>query len=510
MSNKNFRILLFWPNLPLLGAAPSHLVILSACLKLAGFDVRLFDCSVYKPKNIETDDNVREKLGHIKKSEIDEYFTAKEEDVYEDFTKIVEEYKPDLIGFSVIDSTISFSFDFIKKIKNKNIPIAMGGVGSTFGYKRILDSNLVDFACIGEGEKAIVELCEKLHKKEDCTNIQNIYTKNKDGNIIKNSLRSLIDINTLPPPDFSIYEPYRFYKPFFGQITRMLRVDTDRGCPMSCTYCAAPLLKKMSKDNKIGNYFRLKDHDLFFEETKKIIKKYDINFIFMSSESFLSMPIKKFRKFVEKYKKEINLPFTCQARIDTLTEEKTRLAAEMGCKSASVGLEHGSEKIRQELLNKHLSNKQIISAFKEIAKTDIIPGINNMIGFPDETRENIFETINLNRKIVEILKGKLTLNVFTFLPFNGTRLREICIEKGYIDKDAIVPFSWYNSRSMLNMPKPYLSVDDIYGLEKTFVLYVLMPKSYWPDIKIAEQDNKEGEEMFNKLNEIKNKKYVKV
>jgi radical SAM superfamily enzyme YgiQ (UPF0313 family) len=52
---------------------------------------------------------------------------------------------------------------FIEKVKDKNIPVIVGGVGATFGYKKILDSNLVDFVCIGEGEETLVELCNKLY-----------------------------------------------------------------------------------------------------------------------------------------------------------------------------------------------------------------------------------------------------------------------------------------------------------------------------------------------------------
>ena len=40
---------------------------------------------------------------------------------------------------------------------------------------------------------------------------------------------------------------------------------------------------------------------------------------------------------------------------------------------------------------------------------------------------------------------------------------------------------------------------EIYGLEKTMSLYIKLPRKYWPDIKIAEQDNEKGEEMFNRL-----------
>lgn len=226
MIKKKFRVLLFYPNIPLLGATPSNLAILSACLKKDGFDVKLFDCTIYRPKNVETDDDIRTKLGQVKKSKIDDYFQPKETDIYEDFIKLVEDYQPDLIGFSLVDSTVTYSLSFIEKIKDKNIPIIIGGVAATFSYEKIMNTGLVDYACIGEGEEALVELCNKLYNGEDTTNIKNIYVRNKNGSIIKNPLRPLIDVNSLPIPDFSIYEHSRFYKPFFGNIVRTLRIDT--------------------------------------------------------------------------------------------------------------------------------------------------------------------------------------------------------------------------------------------------------------------------------------------
>jgi len=500
--NKNFKILLFYPNEPLLGAAPSNLAILSACLKNDGFDVKLFDCTIYKPKSTQTNDEMRAKLGHVKPTKIDEYFKAKDVDIYEDFVKIVEEYKPNLIGFSVLDSTIPFSYTFIENIKNKNIPIIFGGVGATFGYEKILNSNMVNFVCIGEGEEALVELANKLYKKEDCSNIKNIYLKNKNGLIIKNKLRSLIDINKLPTPDFSIYEYYRFYRPFFGNVVRTMVIDTDRGCPFSCTYCAAPALMNLSKNENIGKYYRTKTFDKIFQDINSLVKQFDINHLLFVSETFTALPLKLFKKFAIRYKNEVGIPFSCQSRLDTLTEEKTKLLAEMGCKTVAVGLEHGSEKTRKDLLNKRLSNKQIISAFKELAKYDITPGINNMIGLPDERRSDVFETIKLNRKVSKILKGKHTLNVFTFIPFSGTKLRDIAMEKKYITGEEEILISFFD-KSLLDMPS--MSKEEIYGLEKTFVLYVMLPKSYYPDIKVAEKNDSKGEEMFEKLMVIKHK-----
>jgi anaerobic magnesium-protoporphyrin IX monomethyl ester cyclase len=493
---KDFRILLFYPNEPLLGIAPSNLALLSACLKQDGFDVKLFDCTVYKPKNIETNDAIREKMGNVKKAPIEEYFTAKEVDVHEDFVKIVEEYKPNLIGFTLIDSTIEYAFSFIERIKDKKIPVITGGVGTTFNYEKILKSGYVDYTCIGEGEEALVELCNKMYNKEDCTNIKNIYTKDANGQIKKNSLRPLVNVDKLPTPDFSIYEYYRFYRPYQGGIVRMMCIDMDRGCPYVCTYCAAPNLRRIFLDNGSGHYFRHKNMDKIFDEMKYLIKEFDINFLWMGSETFLGLSLEKFEKFSKRYKEEIDLPFHCQTRLDTFTEEKTKLLVDMGCSSIAVAIEHGSEKIRLELLNKRLTNEQILKSFRILSKYNMIIGINNMIGLPGETRENIFETIELNRKVAKILKANKSFNVFTFIPFSGTKLRDICIEKGYISGDEIIPLSYFDE-SMLTMPS--LSKKEIYGLEKTAVLYILLPKSYWPKIKIAEQDTEEGKQMLENL-----------
>ena len=491
-----------------MGPAPGNLAILSACLKQDGFDVKLFDCTIYKPPNTETNDDVREKLGHVKKSNIDNYFIAKHVDIYEDFVKTVEEYKPNLIGFTIVDMTTDFSLSFMEKIKDKKIPIIVGGVGATFNYKRMFNSNLIDYVCISEGEGALVELCNKLYNNENTSNIKNIYTKNENGDIIKNPLRPLVDINKLPTPDFSIYEYFRFYRPYFGNVVRMMGIDTDRGCPGDCTFCAAPSLRRLAKEYNCGNVYRFKSFDKVFEEAKELIEKHDINFIFLSAESFLSMPLKKLEEFAERYKKEIQLPFYTQSRLDSFTEEKTKILAEMGCKSIGVGLEHGSEKIRYNLLNKRITNKQILDGFKELAKyISIVPGIHNMIGLPDETREDIFETIKLNREVSQILNGRHTLNVFTFMPFTGTRLREMCIKKGYITGNEDIPYSWFKY-TLLNMPS--ISKKELHGLEKTFVLYVFLPESYWPEIEIAEQDDKEGEQMFNKLMKMKNEEFTKI
>ena len=285
-------------------------------------------------------------------------------------------------------------------------------------------------------------------------------------------------------------------------------MDFDRGCQHGCTYCVAPSLRKSFIKNNCGKYYRVKNNNKIFSEMKFLIKKYNLDFVWISSETLLDLELEQFKEFANRYSREINLPFWCQSRLDTFTEEKTKILAEIGCKNISLGLEHGSEEIRKQILNKRITNDVVLQSIKLIAKYNLFPTINNMIGFPGETREDIFETVKLNKKISKILNKKHNLNVFTFVPFSGTKLRQICIERGYIEdnhdlifkaKTNNIAFSVF-SESLLNMPS--ISKKELAGLEKTLALYILLPKSYWADIKIAEQDNQEGKIMYEKLTKL--------
>jgi len=528
-TTEKFRVLLFYPNEPMVGVTPSNLAYLAACLQeWGGHEVKLFDCSLYKSIRYEprpdgeegghlkveleskskessytekmlkegTKNSLREKLGHVKKSSIEDYITLKETSPYNDFVDLVQEYKPHLIGITVVDSTIEFAHNFIKQIPGTPPPVIMGGTGATFSWKKIMNKGYADFVCAGEGELAFVELANRLKAGKDCYDVKNIILKGPDGKIIKNPQRDTVDINTLPMPDFSIYDSTRFYRPFMGRVVRMVQIDWDRGCPYRCTYCAAPAIMDQNRSENIGVYYRVKDENKIFEEMKYLIEEYKLDFLYISSETLLIIKKDKFKRLMERYKKEIKLPFWCQSRLDSFTDERTKLLKEAGCQSVSVGLEHGNEKVRMKLLKKALKNEKVYEGFKTLAKYKIRPTVNSMMGLPDETRKEIFETIEINREISKILKGDHNLNIFTFVPFSGTVLRDLCVEKGYVDKDAPIPFSFYKE-SMLTMPS--ITKAEIAGLEKTACLYIGLDKSHWPDIKIAEKDDDEGQSMFEKL-----------
>ena len=190
------------------------------------------------------------------------------------------------------------------------------------------------------------------------------------------------------------------------------------------------------------------------------------------------------------YKSDINLPFWCQTRPETLTEERVSILKEMGIHRMGLGLEHGNEEFRATMLDRKVSSKKIIEDLKILNHFDVKYSVNNIVGFPNETRELAMDTIRINRQI-----NADTRNMYTFSPFHGTPLRDIAIQQGLIEKDTLVKS--LSSPTVLDMPQ--FSASAIGGLKRCFVPYVLLEKDRWPEIKKAESFTEEGNTIWESL-----------
>ena len=112
-----------------------------------------------------------------------------------------------------------------------------------------------------------------------------------------------------------------------------------------------------------------------------------------------------------------------------------------------------------------------------------------MIGLPHETREDIFETIELNKQA-----NPTSATVTFFHPYRGLELRDLCLrEKLFNPAEENV----YRGESCLS--SPLISRQELSGIFKTFQLYLKLPKDYYDLIKIAEGDTEIAKEVYSKI-----------
>ncbi len=495
---RNFRVLMLYPNGTLMNPPPISVGIFTALLKENGFEVDLFDSTLYPDPGKKSSDFAKQENLQVRSFDFGSRgVKLKESRLEDDLIKKIEEFRPDLVLISILECTYSVARLMLDVMENYKIPILAGGVFATFAPEIIFKNNrCVDLICMGEGEDALVKVCKRMATGQSCHDIHNICYK-KDGKIIKNPYGPLVDINKLPIPDYSLFDEARFFRPMAGKVYKTIPLETNRGCPYFCTFCNSPATLKIYKDRD-QKFFRKKSIEVQKKELYYLVEKWDAEYVYFTSDNFLVGSKEELDQFVEVYK-EINLPFWMQSRPETVSEYSIRKLKGVGCHRISIGLEHGNEEFRVKVLKKTFDEKRLIKAAKIISDAHIPLTVNNIIGFPDETRDLVFDTIELNRKLTVD-----STNCCVFAPFHGTPLKKVCVEKGYVEEDMIC--GSINTEAPLDMPQ--LSREEIKGLRRTFVLYVRMPKRYWPEIQRAEKFDEEGNRLFHKLREICLEQYM--
>ena len=238
----------------------------------------------------------------------------------------------------------------------------------------------------------------------------------------------------------------------------------------------------MAKDAKAGNFLRRKSIPRLREELQAIRERYNPDLLYFVDDTFLARPITELRDMAEMYQ-EFRIPLWNNTRPETITPETIELLVRMNCFRMSLGLEAGNEEFRDKMLYRKMRTAELLKHFDYAANGSVTYSTNMIIGYPDETRDLVFESIELMRQI----RGYDSITVSIFTPYSGTSLRNYAEKKGYLDPATITTHT--TSRSLLNMPPPYLSADEIDQLMRTFVLYVHMNRQRWAEVRAAETDD---------------------
>lgn len=233
--------------------------------------------------------------------------------------------------------------------------------------------------------------------------------------------------------------PYFSRYPIMSKDT-VPRFIASRGCPYNCSFCYNEQIKNIFKDSD-GKYLRYKEPENLIREILNISKRYYVESIFFVDDLF-SANKKWLSQFLEIYKREIDYPFMCTTRANLLNDDLAKMLAGAGCQTISFGIETGNSLIREKVLNKKISDEQIIRCGQIARKYGMQVQTANMFCLPDERLQDAYKTIEINHKA-----GTHLAFTSLFLPFPNTELANYCIKNGYLKPDY----------SFADMPKSFLT-----------------------------------------------------
>lgn len=482
------KFLFVWPNKDQYGYKPIGISLLSALLKTDGHKVELFD-TTFINLGFKTNKEVKERISVFKSVDDSGYDLDKTKNLEEEISNKLKIFNPDIVGVSALSDERYISLQISKLIKeyNKNIIIIFGNKLATMNPSFLLKSKYVDYICRGEGIVFIREFVNKIENNSDIKDINNIGYKIKKEHRL-NKLDSLYqDLDALPYLDWDIFDKRQFLKPYDGKLETGGDHMISYGCPNNCTYCINSSYKKLYPKER---YLRFYSIDRILDELEYLTKRYKITFFKYHDEDFCLKSDVYMKELSKKYADRINIPFSIMVNAKRATRYKINLLKDMNCASVSIGIETGNSHLRKIILNRYETEEDIINCSNYFNEVGIRTSSFNMLAIPFETRETIMETIELNRK-AEVKVPNTTF----FFPLDGTELKQIAIDNKFYEEDTKRVYEQEKPSLKLNT----ISTKELIALRERFLLYVKLPKEYYPLIRESEKETKCGKMITKEL-----------
>ena len=320
-----------------------------------------------------------------------------------------------------------------------DVPVVWGGVHPTLMPDQTIKHPLVDVVIKGEGELPALGLAENLKKgNRDFSGIDGLYWKKLLGKVSSKSdggkeeekiivNKPCFGVKDLDEVDmrWDLVNPNHYIRNIDGK--KWLGLITSRGCPFRCGFCYNISFFGTGK-------FRGWSAEKTIEEMKRVLE-WGVNFINLDDDYIFVDPLRMWK--ILDLKKEAGLDFSWKAPIrgHLLRDKLTKKIKDGGCESVSIGAESGSDKVLN-LMTKDSGADAYYMAAKNLKKYDLNGHFSWILGYPGETLEDVYKTLNVIKDLEEINPNtEHVVNIFA--PYPGTPSYDQAIEKGFKPPESL-------------------------------------------------------------------------
>jgi radical SAM superfamily enzyme YgiQ (UPF0313 family) len=335
----------------------------------------------------------------------------------DDIAARIEALSAGLVGVSLTTRQWQRARSVMRELRRRSaVPVATGGLHPTFSPEEVLANPGFDVVCLGEGEEATLELVEALERGAPTEGIRNIWTRGGPRPRLRPPFPSLDDMPFMA-------------RELLDEPAGVVHMSTQRGCPFPCTYCGARKFHDLY--DGVAEYGRRRSHQNVLEELRSIREQRPLHYVIFLDDTFtINHPWVK--EFCRVYGAEVGLPFWIHARVETVNEKMLHQLAAAGCRHVTYGVESGSYRIRREVMRRPVKNDRFRDVFRWTKEAGIAVTANYMLGLPEETRDDLQQTLDLAEEL-----DAFDFGYFVFYPYPGTHLFTYCLDKGYLPPDYL-------------------------------------------------------------------------
>lgn len=366
-------------------------------------------------------------------------FEDKNHQIWEETTQKIVDFQPDWVGWFCYTAAVPTIRALSEKLKEKlpEVKQVVGGPHSSMDTDLLNRLPSVDFAGVREGEQIMLDLVDG----KDAKTIKGITSRTPNG-LHYTGTADYLDRNSLPFVEREKFWGLTEKQKKTVDISYIIRTIS---CPFACTYCASPFAW--------GRKIQMRSNESILEEVKLVVQEYwsqkkeydysassntqnkaslkikDNNKIYFVDDIF-SLKKKEFIPLMQSFiDSGIKFNWKCENRADLLDHEICAKMKEAGCKLIKIGVETGSDRILKQIKKKE-TREDMLKAAKILQDTEMKAGIYLMTGFPNETDEDLEQTISLAKEMYDMgVVQYFSLSVLA--PYYGTEIYYTLLDEGF-------------------------------------------------------------------------------
>ena len=397
------------PSWSIVRVPPIGLLSIGSYLHAKGHDIKIIDC--------------REIINTYKTRE---YIPI--------LLKIIDEFKPDIIGINVLTALFDETKVISRELK-KRFPacvIILGGPHPSVEPVLTLQQNqYVDAICVGAGEEVSLDILDG----QEMSNIQGLMHRNHIDKFEKRDV--VMDIDKYPFPNYALANS-NFYTDFtlytiIGWGFKGLCELTSRSCPYSCKFCASDWSKPVRYHSPE-----------YVIELVKYLSTYDIDVLGFWDDTIVTKKDRLYKICEEFIRSGLFYPrgrlrWSAGVRANQIQPDILRMMKSAGCYGVGIGVESGSDHILKAI-NKKTTVEMNKRACSYVNEAGLFLATSFIVGIPGETETEMNETLAFMHDIKQD-KNLISIGVGCFRPLPGSPFYYEFINNNVLTKEHI---DWSN------------------------------------------------------------------
>ncbi|MCK5628534.1 radical SAM protein, partial [Candidatus Bathyarchaeota archaeon] len=303
----------------------------------------------------------------------------------------------------------------------------------------------VDIVVRGEAENTVVDLAGCIKKRDSLKTVKGISFRS-GREVVSTPKRPLIkDLDSLPFPNRKLVDSEYHCMVAGANVApkKFTGIVSSRGCVHGCRFCSCTqFAENIWRPRSVGNTL----------EEMLLLKGEGYKQFMLVDDSFTLNPKRVIELCRGMRREKMDMEWICEGRVDNCPSEMLREMVAAGCKILYFGIESANQRILN-YYNKRTTPQQSEDAVKKARRSgmDVIIG-SFILGAPDETMEEILNTIEFAKKIPIDLPQ---FNILGAQP--GNDLWEELVAKRFINEEEY----WETGIEVSKLSLSSVSYDEI-------------------------------------------------